>query len=69
MYPVTSGACLSRTLKHSIPPYRYINEAIDFLNQYQKRLILLKRLKKETYIVGKESMDILKDFEDIDRGG
>ncbi|MFC2112335.1 hypothetical protein ACFLTA_03630 [Bacteroidota bacterium] len=47
---------------------KYINEAIDYFNQYQKRLILEKKLKKESTTVGEESMNILKDFEDIDYG-
>jgi len=47
---------------------RYINEAIDFFNQHQKRIILEKELKKESGMVGEESMNVLKDFEDIDYG-
>jgi predicted transcriptional regulator len=45
---------------------RYINEAIDHYNKMQKRLILGKQLKKESDIVREDSMNILKDFEDID---
>ena len=48
------------------PRNRYINEAIDFYNRYQMRLILEKRLKKESYIVREDSMNVLSDFEDID---
>jgi hypothetical protein len=50
------------------PRNRYINEAIDFYNQYQNRIILERKLKKESGIVGEESMNVLKDFEDIDYG-
>lgn len=48
------------------PRNRYINEAIDYYNRFQKRLILEKRLKKESDLVKKDSMVALKDFEEID---
>ncbi|MCK4922958.1 MAG: hypothetical protein KAS71_18045 [Bacteroidales bacterium] len=54
---------LSRLKK---PRNRYINEAIDYYNKFQKRLILEKRLKMESELVKKDSMDVLKDFEEID---
>ena len=47
---------------------RYINEAIDFYNKYQNRLILESKLRKESGMVGEESLNILKDFEEIDYG-
>lgn len=54
---------LSRIKK---PRNRYINEAIEYYNRFQKRLILEKKLKKESYLVGKDSLTILKEFEEID---
>ncbi len=48
------------------PRNRYINEAIDYYNRFQRRLFLEKKLKKESYLVKKDSMSILKDFEGID---
>lgn len=48
------------------PRNRYINEALDFYNRYQRRLILEKKLKKESEIVKDESLSVLRDFEDID---
>ena len=48
------------------PRNRYINEAIDYYNKFQKRAILEKRLKKESELVKKDSMNVLKDFEEID---
>ena len=48
------------------PRNRYINEAIDYYNKFQKRIILEKRLKKESELVKKDSMNVLKDFEEID---
>jgi hypothetical protein len=49
-----------------IPRNRYINEAIEYYNKVQKRQILEKRLKVESSLVQKDSMNILKDFEKID---
>jgi predicted transcriptional regulator len=54
---------LSRIKK---PRNRYINEAIDYYNRLQRRLILEKRLKSESELVKKDSLSILKDFEGID---
>ena len=50
----------------SIPRNRYINEAIAHYNKYQKRQILEKKLKTESNLVKKESMNVLKDFENLD---
>jgi predicted transcriptional regulator len=54
---------LSRIKK---PRNRYINEAIDYYNRLQRRLMLEKELKRESDLVKKDSMSILKDFEEID---
>jgi hypothetical protein len=48
------------------PRNRYINEAIDYYNRLQRRLILEKRLKSESALVKKDSLTVLKDFERID---
>jgi len=50
----------------SIPRNRYINEAIDYYNKVQKRQILEKRLKAESDLVKKDSMNVLRDFENMD---
>ncbi len=50
----------------SIPRNRYINEAIEYYNKVQKRQILEKKLKIESLLVEKDSMHILRDFENID---
>jgi len=47
---------------------RYINEAIDYYYRLQRRLIIEKKLKKESRLVKEDSMSVLKDFEDIDYG-
>jgi len=48
------------------PRNRYINDAIGYYNRTQNRAILEKKLKKESDIVREDSMDVLKDFEEID---
>jgi len=53
-------------LKIKKPRNRYINDAIDYYNRIQKRAILEKKLKNESDLVGEDSMDVLKDFEEID---
>ena len=54
---------LSRIKK---PRNRYINEAIDYYNKLQRQLLLEKKLKKESDLVKKDSMSVLKEFEEID---
>ena len=44
---------------------RYINEAVDFYNRYNKRKILAKKLAKESNLVQDESMVVLAEFERI----
>jgi hypothetical protein len=48
------------------PRNRYINEALEFYNRYQQRLMIEKKLEKESEMVRDESMSVLRDFEDID---
>jgi hypothetical protein len=50
----------------NVPRNRYINEAIDYYNRIKKRQILEHKLKMESELVKKESLRVLKDFEDID---
>ncbi len=49
-----------------VPRNRYINEAIDYYNRIKKRQILEQKLKRESELVKKESLSVLKDFENID---
>jgi hypothetical protein len=44
---------------------KYINEAIAFYNDYQKRKLLEETLRKESAIVAKDSMAVLEEFEAI----
>ncbi len=45
---------------------KYINEAIDFYNQYQKRKLIEEQLIKESKLVAEDSMKILKEFESLE---
>ena len=47
------------------PRNRYINEAIEYYNTVQKRMILEKKLRKESEIVKSDSMEVLKEFEEL----
>lgn len=44
---------------------RYINDAIDHYNRIQKRKLLEKQLEIESYAVREESMNVLREFEDL----
>ena len=50
------------------PRNRYINEAIDNYNKIQARKLLEKKLRIESGMVEENSMNVLKDFEEIDYG-
>lgn len=45
---------------------RYINDALDFYNKYQKRKLLASRLENESKLVRDESLNVLHEFEMID---
>ena len=45
---------------------RYINDALDYYNRMQRRVILEKKLREESDLVKTDSMAVLKDFEEID---
>ncbi len=52
--------------KIKISRNRYINEAIEYYNNAQKRQVLEKQLKAESELVKNESMSVLKEFEKLD---
>ena len=60
---VETEKILSRMKK---PRNRYINEAIDYYNRLQRRLMIEKLLKKESDLVKSDSMSVLKEFEEVD---
>jgi hypothetical protein len=45
---------------------KYINEAVEFYNRYQKRKLLEDQLMKESAIVSSDSMEVLKEFEALE---
>ena len=47
------------------PRNRYINEAIDYYNKFQKRVILEKRLRDESALVKVDSLVVLREFEEF----
>jgi predicted transcriptional regulator len=44
---------------------RYINEAVNMYNLVQKRRLLKKSLAKESSLVAIESMEILREFDQL----
>jgi len=53
-------------LQFKISRNKYINEALEYYNRYQKRLLLEKQLKTESVLVAESNKNIAKDFSDID---
>lgn len=45
------------------PRNRYINEALKFYNEVQRRKMIETRLKEESSLVRGESMSVLREFE------
>jgi len=50
------------------PRNRYINEAIEYYNKLQKRVLIEQRLRTESELVKGDSMKVLKEFEEVDYG-
>jgi len=49
----------------SIARNRYINEALNLYNQYNKRRVLKKKLAKESKLVAVSSLEVLAEFEKL----
>jgi tryptophanase len=49
--------------KVKIPRNTYINKALDYYNEYNKRALLKNALIKESKLVSEESMLVLHEFE------
>ena len=45
---------------------KYINEAIEYYNQYRKRKLIEEQLVKESKLVSDDSMEILGEFESLE---
>lgn len=48
------------------PRNRYINEAIEYYNKFQKRKLLQEKLELESELGRNQSMQILNEFEAIE---
>lgn len=44
---------------------RYINEAVDLYNQFNKRKLLKNQLVKESALTATDSMEALQEFEKL----
>jgi hypothetical protein len=53
------------TSKLKLARNRYINEAVNIYNQFNKRKLLKNQLMLESKLVSKDSMDILNEFEQL----
>jgi len=42
---------------------RYINEAVELYNRFNKKKLLKSQLQKESVLIAADSMEILKEFE------
>ncbi len=51
--------------KIKMPRNRYINEAINHYNRLQNRKLIEKQLEIDSYAVREESMNVLREFEDL----
>ncbi len=51
------------TAKLKLARNRYINEAVNIYNLFNKRRLLKKQLAKESKLTSKDSMDVLREFE------
>ena len=48
------------------PRNRYINEALQYYNQIQKKKIISEQLAIESKLVSDESMNVLNEFEKLE---
>ena len=53
------------TSKMKLARNRYINEAVNIYNQYNKRKLLKKQLLKESKMTMEDSMEVLLEFEKL----
>lgn len=51
------------TAKLKLARNRYINEAVNIYNQYNKRRLLKMQLLKESKLTMEDSMEVLREFE------
>ena len=53
------------TSKLKLARNRYINEAVNIYNQYNKRKLIKKQLQKESKLTSDDSMEVLREFEKL----
>jgi len=53
------------TAKLKLARNRYINEAVGLYNLVNKKRLLKKQLEKESKLIAKNSLEVLKEFEKI----
>ncbi|MCX6223835.1 MAG: hypothetical protein NTV01_03650 [Bacteroidia bacterium] len=52
--------------KKDLPRNRYINQAVEYYNRLNRRMIIKKQLLFESHLVAKDSLIVLSEFEKID---
>lgn len=45
---------------------KYINEAVAFYNQHQRRKLIEEQLIKESRLIAEDSMQVLSEFESLE---
>ena len=45
---------------------KYINEAVEFYNNYQQKKLLEEQLMRESRLISKDSMIVLHEFEQLE---
>lgn len=53
------------TSKLKLARNRYINEAVNIYNLFNKKRLLKNQLLKESKLTSKDSMDVLREFEKL----
>ncbi len=53
------------TSKMNLPRNRYINEAVKVFNMYNRKKMIKAQLRKESLLCSEDSMEVLKDFEQL----
>ena len=53
------------TSKLNLARNRYINDAVNIYNLFNKRRLLKKQLLKESKLISKDSMEVLQEFEKL----
>ncbi len=49
----------------NLPRNRYINEAVKVFNMYNRKKMIKAQLRKESLLCSEDSMEVLKDFEQL----